>query len=294
MKVAFITPTAHLHTHGNFSDYHMILPEQLGTFTDNEYYTFYKSLANGYKILDNGAAEGNQLHPVDLIQLAFEMQVDEIVVPDEMGDARVTMLKAMEFKHIARRHPTRFKYMAVLQGRTLAQIDECLNMYLTESWIDTIAFPRCLQEYWHPYVRAEFIFYAQKRTRQYKKGIHCLGATVYPYEVWKLARLGVVRGIDTCVPAEFARRGIEMEIDQVYKGRLPEFFRWHAARTEDEWLLNKNYQTYLEWATYEGKPIRDLDMSRESTQTPSASTVLGTPDLGSPTLPVHRPQTPSS
>lgn len=248
MQVALITPTQMLQTHGNMTLFHMILPDQLKTFSNNGYYTFYRHQAIGYKILDNGAAEGDQVHPVQLIELAQELQVNEVVVPDEMGNTRDTIQKAMEFDHVARRFPTRFKYMGVLQGRTLAQLEMCLEYYIRQPWISTIAFPRILQEYWHPLIRLEFIRNLERIIREAHKEIHCLGSTRYPQEVRQLAKLGYVRSIDTCVPAELARQGLVLDGDVQYEGRGQGFFEWTPSNTDLEWLCNKNYQNYLEWA----------------------------------------------
>jgi hypothetical protein len=208
-----------------------------------------------------------------------------------MGDYTSTMQKAVDFSHIARRAPLHLKFMGVLQGKTLDQLERLLQFYLEQRWIKTIAFPRCLQETWHPYIRAEFAFTLSRVIKDAGKEIHCLGATSYPYEAYKLGKMGIIRGIDTCVPAELARGGHELHVSSTYYGRESDFFQWHAPRTEDEWLLNKNYQTYLTWAETTPEPRPEPGGSIHS---PTAPTVPGTAGQDSRMPLVHRKPTSSS
>jgi len=253
MDVAFITPIGLLEDMYDYEfwrPYHMILPEQV----DNKMYReFYKTAYhdNTFKILDNGAAEYWQLEDADLIKLAFEFQVNEIVVPDVMGDAQSTAGKVASFAFYAAQHADLFSYMGVVQGKTVEELKDCLALYIKLPWITTIGFPRCLQQLGKD-TRVQMIEAFQDVITSTGKAIHCLGATQDPLEVLKLRKLKV-RSIDTCMPIDFAIAGISLEQitdpDNIlrYMGRHENFFEW-TPKIENYSLVVDNCATYAEWA----------------------------------------------
>src|SRR5687768_7884360 len=179
MEVALIPPTSLLWTIGNMTRYHMIIPEALSVPgpSGGVYRDFYRG-APGYKMLDNGAAEGKQVPPTDLIRTAYALGVDEIVVPDSMMDGPETILKLGEFSWAASDHPN-FKYMAVCQGKDPVEFDNTMTFLLRQEWINTIAFPRCMQDMpggGKTSARVGAVVHWSDAIMKAGKQIHCLGS----------------------------------------------------------------------------------------------------------------------
>lgn len=83
MQFCFITPKPFLERYAAKSSTHMVLAQLAAK--DDEYFKFYKERgeAGDVIIMDNGAYEGEQMHPEELIEVALEMDnVEMLVIPD--------------------------------------------------------------------------------------------------------------------------------------------------------------------------------------------------------------------
>lgn len=254
MEVALIPPASMVWTAGNMTRYHMVIPEGM---KEIEYRNYYRN-AIGYKMLDNGAAEGHQMGPEVLLDMARGMRVNEVVVPDVMFDGPKTIEKVAEFSYYAHGPlGLGFKYMAVCQGATPEHFDECMKFLLRMDWINTIAFPRCMQDIqrgggWTARVAA--ITHWRDEILKAGKEIHCLGSTRDLIEVKKLSEIAGVRGIDTCAPIS---EGLKLrhiyDHNGEYSGRVNPYFtqgfQTEITREQNATVV-QNCNTYLEWAQH--------------------------------------------
>lgn len=251
MKCAIITPHSMLEL--SSPDYHLVLAQELLKEAlqeaDQRPYTDFFAEAQGYKILDNGAAEGETISdPGQLLGCARQINADEIVVPDVIGDAMATAATVKLFeKHTL---PDEFNYMAVVQGSTMQEILRMVQLYEELEWITTIALPRHLLKTFGDDIRMHLARIIQNETRFKKENIHCLGAGSWTQEVRALARQDLVRGMDTSLPINFGLLGHPVTDDLIIK-RQPDYFSRTLTRTDPLWrLISDNVRTYLGWAGY--------------------------------------------
>jgi hypothetical protein len=143
MKLALIPPTGwgyFLHKR----DYHLVLPTQL---MSPEFATMFKGV-RGYKILDNGVAEGDPVGNRYLWNMAKAHSVSEVVIPDVLGALMRSIVTARAFfKYLeepgVRDGYTRINFMGVAQGKDYMQVHECIRQY-RRLGIHTIGLPRHL------------------------------------------------------------------------------------------------------------------------------------------------------
>ena len=153
MKTIHISPYAHLGLAEQ--DMHLLIAPFLN---DNEAYKeFYQKLPEShYTILDNGAFEKGSACPDEmLIELAKELNVNEVVAPDIMMDGPGTTGRTQEFFDIMSSKEYRnFKWQFVLQGKNIVELTECYMDNFEMVWTDVIAFPKWLDTKWNG-IRAE-------------------------------------------------------------------------------------------------------------------------------------------
>jgi hypothetical protein len=243
---------------GAHTDYHLVLAHLIGTddmfVEDSIYDKFYREV-QGFKILDNGAAEGELVGDAGYLhQLARYIQADEIVVPDVIGDAHETAVSVLQFGHFVQ--PDDFGYMAVLQGQNMSEIQRMLDLYESEEWITTIALPRVLLKTFGDDIRVNLARIIQGETRFKKENIHCLGAGSWMREIQMLTRLDLVRGMDTSLPINYGLASVALpdegveQPEQIVK-RPSNYFGANVARNTDVWqIIKHNVDTYLSWAGY--------------------------------------------
>jgi len=165
-----------------------------------EYVAFYKNVTK-YKILDNGAAEGQQVRKPTLLRLAKAMEVQEVVVPDTIYCGWKTTI---QFKRFVNRLPEDFfehyKIMIVPQGQTKNQYLRCLhNMmnYKPEIQKNIVI---GLSKYTAPHCFEDRYNCAFKVSTEYPLNpIHLLGATHNIAEIKQYANIKNVRSNDSCV-----------------------------------------------------------------------------------------------
>lgn len=247
MKIAFIEPLAHMAKYG-ISDMHMILPEMI----HNPSYTKHFQNVQGYKILDNGAAEGvdpDQDTWAKLLDTANVLKVDEIVVPDVMGDGLATQVRALAFDRWLQAElslrPNTFNYMGVAQGDTSHEVLSCIQTLASIDSITTLGMPRILTEQNHM-TRLNLIDAIWPKVRhQFPKGIHCLGGSSWKFEPLLLADLGSVRSIDTSFPANMSLAGHDLVSDP-FVSRPNDFW---TKKFPSEKLAALNHLMFTQWCT---------------------------------------------
>lgn len=206
-------------------------------------------------ILDNGAAEGVEFGARRLFSMAESIEANEIVVPDTLEDTVDTISKAKAFVPYARPD---FKYMAVVQGKNMAEVMRCLFFYSTAPdmmYITAIGIPRilCKQNKAFRTNLAEFII---KEALHTQFQIHFLGQSPWVREVASLAAIVDgheahhwdavgFRGIDTSFPIYMGQQGLHIDDGGPYKSRPEEYFDWTHDRPH---ITMRNVRTYLQWA----------------------------------------------
>jgi hypothetical protein len=237
MKLALITPIDMLDLAG-LSDYHLMLPQ---LYDDERYRRFYTDV-EGFKILDNGAAEGYVADPRELHDLGLALGANEIVVPDALEETDATIDLARRFGPYA--CPDEFSYVGVAQGRTVAEIIKCITFFEHTEWITTLALPRILNNI-HKTTRFNLVVPIMK---EYKfNAVHCLGASSWVREVIALADDTEVRGMDTSLPIVMGLAGRSLR--DAYVGRSPGYFDEEVDRNTTKWkVIEDNVRTYFDWA----------------------------------------------
>jgi hypothetical protein len=209
MESALIVPLSMMDRTENF-DYHMILPQMA---TNEQYYNFYANV-EGFKILDNGAAEGHWIRSEDLLYLAWNLQVDEVIAPDVLGDMSATLRLLKGFMYVGQS----YRVMAVLHAETWKEFNTIFNAAIDLNVV-SVALPRMLAETLGPMARlrgAELI-------RKYSPiPIHALGCTNRIVEALDLKHQGIVRGIDSSAPVVLGLQG--RDLAQTYTTKRPKDF----------------------------------------------------------------------
>jgi len=243
MKLAIISPNSLLDRYSQ-TDYHLILPDML---KDPEYYRFYHSVARGWKVLDNGAHEEGTRSPNELFRIAEILQVDEIVVPDVIGDRGTTLDMAASFEPHAYEANPRYQYMGVVQGSSAGEAWECLRE-LTDyfPWIKSIGIPQHLCRF-DQHIRVEM---AETIDQWMGHQVHLLGNNSrWPREVKHLSDLKCVVGHDTTYPVKMGLRGYyisDREVPNV--PRDPDYFEFYRDVVElQDYVIKENIRVYKSW-----------------------------------------------
>ena len=240
MKVAIIPPFDAL----DLADtgYHLLLPQLMVDSRYNEY----AYNATGYKILDNGACEGALTNPAKLIDTACMLEVQEVIVPDVLGDHEKTLKHVRDFTKFVDRHPE-FKYTAVVQGRDYDEVAACLWAYSMIDWIDYIALPRILVHHidkWTRYALAQLI---DTQFGERFPQVHCLGSSWWIEEVMWLSSRQNIRGMDTSMPCVLGLEGRALESGGKYERRQQDYFH-QEVRPHDHVMMDHNVGLFIDWA----------------------------------------------
>ena len=241
MKVAIIPPLGN--TGLAEGDYHLILPQHIDHLRRTAYKLFYQT-TSGYKILDNGAAENKLMKNDDLMGIARMLSVDEIVVPDILGDAAASYQLAKQFEPYALDHSW-FKYMGVVQGRDRAEIAQSVHMLMDLEYISVLAIPRHLCQKVSRYERFDIVYAMGTDIAERFEAVHFLGSSGWPKEVVLLADLPLARGIDTSYPTYMAQMGYGLA--EPWCPRPKKYFKT-ALIDEKEELARDNIEQYRMWA----------------------------------------------
>lgn len=248
MHVALIFPPALLKKYGETTRYHLVLPH---LYPQRRYKDFYRerSETGDYIILDNGAAEGFKFGLTHLYQVAQDMGVHEIVVPDTLGDMNDTIAKGLAFTRYTRGE---YRYMAVAQGQSIKEIMQCIDMYATDAkfaYVTTVGIPRLINIF-DPIGRIKITEFIIEKGYNRALEFHYLGASAPFNEVKQLAVYGMseegIRGIDTSGPIYMSQKKYLIDEDS-YVQRPKNYFKMTKVDSD---ILEYNINTYLNWAMY--------------------------------------------
>lgn len=200
MNLAIIAPTSMLHwcTHGD--GIQMALAQHVLNEKELEYKHFFRSrsLAGEYVILDNGAAESVTGHASELNVAAGMVKAKEVVVPDVLNNAQLTMEYGDAYLNniIERR-------MIVPHGRTLDEWKKCAQFLLNLGAVYSLGLPK-----WSPIPRTHVLEEIEKQHWNDTLQIHLLGLQGDPIQVkWLANAFPWIRSVDTAAPIAYAQQG---------------------------------------------------------------------------------------
>lgn len=266
MKIALIPPYCLLGKTQQ-TNYQLMLPQLI---TNAKYTNVFRSLCQDKKqfvILDNGAAEGEEIDARQLLDVAIRFKVNEVVIPDAIAEPEESVRRAFRFAEYAvpDRHfaPLPFTLMFVTQGKTITQAIDTAMWAAEQSWIDTIGIPRhMLTTTGDMFARISIANSIQ--SNGCKKQIHFLGANpVWPTEVKALADPTItnqtyVRGMDSSLPFNYAFSGNRLDTGLQCK-RPKDYFQKPIEQFDTE-LVQENIDAFLDMGKCESLPMYDFDL----------------------------------
>lgn len=225
MKLCSIVPINDLHITDN-RPYHMLLVH----LCENEKYLKWASQLNGYKIMDNSIIELGEAASFDkLLEYAFKVNADEIILPDVFKDGKSTIKLVKqyvsEYNKLKKEHPLRKwpKLMAVCHGINLKEFETSFNKLNQIKEIDTIGIPKVVTT-WCKNRANLFNIYSKTN-----KSIHLLGCqySLSEFSQFTKEMKNKIRTVDTCLPALLSLTGndalaerdlsrtIQLEVDKI-------------------------------------------------------------------------------
>lgn len=243
-RIAQIVPVGQLEETKE-NQYHMCLAHLIGdTGQRAKYKQFYKEMAinpNKFVLMDNGAAEDEQVSNKTLVRRYEEICPDEIVLPDVLFDGQATVRKTKAFIREFGNLLT-CRLMVVPQGHNLEEWYECLKRLLEIDRVSTIGVSKFLNiKTKDPFIRKKALQLIN-RTDCDNIEVHLLGCDEGPKIVGEIAmEYPIVRGCDSAYAyiATKAEKTIcsnierprEVEIDFLDDKKLSEY-KENAKRFE--------------------------------------------------------------
>ena len=192
MQVAFIAPKglAPLSSHG---DFYFILDE-------NKEEAYGKS--SKFKMLDNGVYEGKLVNIKELITLAKNLHVNEVVAIDVLKDKAKTLEGLRASIPIIK--SAKMQVAATCQGKTWQEVVDCYKQIIQVEGVDTICFSKWMGRM-RPYIIAHIISLGLWKPQKYN--YHLFGLD-YLEELDIYRRMGAsIRSVDTSMPFTWAKAG---------------------------------------------------------------------------------------
>ena len=188
---------------------------------DDRYRKFYAQFAQRkgtFVLMDNGAAEHQQLSNDELLECYDMIGPSEIVLPDTLCDANSTLAKMrgaldlfVEQEHLP------YRIMAVPQGKTIGEWRRCAIEMVKDRRINTIGVSKFLQmvtgDAWARYNAVEILGGLMNEYDRHDLEVHLLGCSEPLSVVYKIATtFPFVRGCDSALGYLFAQAGIHPQM----------------------------------------------------------------------------------
>ena len=255
MQLAFISPIDALPMTEDQA-LHLMLPQLVDEPEYKRHFLKMRRLGKRI-ILDNGANEGFEISDKELAKIAGDFFVDELVLPDVMGDFHATVARSKDFLNQQRLNLRReVEFGFVLHGRTyydaISNFDFLMNSRELYSQISVIYLPRMMVREVGDRVRINVADYIFTQAPKLNKHIHFLGASpLWMLECKEASQLAVgpkkrIRSMDTSAPFVYARAGKYVD-EGVYKRNEKTFF--HSPLSIDQRLMaRENMDAMNRWA----------------------------------------------
>lgn len=202
---------------------------------DSAYAEFYSEASRGdtYVLMDNGAAEGQQLNMEQLVACYERVMPDEIVLPDTLCDGKDTLRKSSEaIMYLNNVYGVQrpFVFMGVPQGNNLQEWCACMEEMIQWPEIHSLGVSKFLQMQTQSehirYYAVKCIENAIKKYQRYDIEVHLLGCSESPQVIADIAKdFSFVRGCDSAYGYICTQAGVRIyedtkrpagEIDFVY------------------------------------------------------------------------------
>lgn len=248
MRAALI-PSKGLEATALLSDIHLVLAQEL--YREEYLQTYVYAASDHFLILDNGAYEGAVVSPLFLMQRAVALRVNEVVIPDDMGNADGTIAQAKKFFHWLEGFamPTPMNFMAVLQSTgDAASWQKCITEFAEMPDITTIGIPRHFVDK-DRYMRYQVCAWIKGNHFDERFNVHLLGTN--PKFVTEIATMANafpwIRSCDSSLPYNYTIAGKRLGALVNREERPDHYFT--EPRIVDQDLLAKNINTYKRWAS---------------------------------------------
>ncbi len=142
IKLAFIAPTCALEEISTLGDIEFCLAPYCKDPKYKQYFIDQKKKGR-FIIMDNGVAEDNLISNEELVELAIEMKVDELIIPDEIGNyEKTTKMKEKfleDYYNILQLNG--IKLQSVIQGEIIYDYIKAILDLEEDDRIDVIGIP---------------------------------------------------------------------------------------------------------------------------------------------------------
>jgi hypothetical protein len=190
------------------TEYQLMLPQLLWDERYTAQYAAHCVDPNQYVILDNGAAEGEDWDFDKLLVVADAMRVDELVIPDVLGNAEQTRTLAMECLEYFEHFEPPFKLGVVMQGKSPSEGLDMIAKLLVDAPVrpSVVYIPRLFIT--EDFLKARIYLAEWLHSLHPDLEIHFLGMSgLFPSEPYAMRQVRFVRGIDTSLPFNYALAG---------------------------------------------------------------------------------------
>lgn len=206
MQIAHIAPYNALNQVSSLGDIEFCLAPYALTIPEYKQY-FIKAKSKGrFIILDNGVAEDVLISDDKLVKLAIELKVDELVIPDVIGDYKKTKTKRIKFldKYYQKLKDNNIKLMSVIQGKSIIEYQRNYAELLIDDRIATVGIPFRMMYANFALTKStkegqcylNRVIFVGNYARGYYKPIHLLGCNL-PIEMIVHSRMDLVRSMDS-------------------------------------------------------------------------------------------------
>lgn len=212
-----------------------------------------------YIVMDNGAAEEQTVPFEEVLRHSIYCDVDEVVLPDVFFEMHETLDAVDSALDEVSGEDLGFKYMAVVQGQSLSNVEEILGHYsdLQPKGIHVLGIPRhWIQTISNEYARFKICQYIQDMKLVDKFEVHLLGTNPrWPGEVRKIRdEFPWIRSVDTSMPYNYTIEGLHMPSSDsfvaegdAWVSRPEKYFEQEPKMNEQ--FLYTNINRYMRWAS---------------------------------------------
>jgi hypothetical protein len=144
ISLAFIAPVNHVNEISSLGDIDYCLAPYVKKHAS--YFNYFKNRIEnkGYVIIDDTIAEnGGTLDMADLVKIAIQLQVSEIVIPDVIGDYEKSKKMREKFLDVFYNDlkKNKIKIMGVIQGKNLFEYLQALEEIEDDDRINVVGIP---------------------------------------------------------------------------------------------------------------------------------------------------------
>jgi len=216
MKLCFISPINNLGDISDEGDILFCLARQAKEFP--KYKDFF--VKNGKPILfDNSVHEDERISDDEFVELAIEMKVTELIIPDVMKEGEETLRISKQFldKYHSELKQHNIKTVGVIQGKKMSEITKCFSYLNNDSRVDYLALPFDLIPYsfveernLNQMMNRILILQTLSSGYKIKKQIHCLGLNLL-LEIKILDAFPMIRSCDSKILTRLALCNIKLD-----------------------------------------------------------------------------------